>query len=157
MRFLKSNSDKVSIPLVIAEARKNLLWNEIIYMYVLSNENDQAVTEMMKHPASFDHKQTLQICGYVSQPDLLVQLTEFYIRFYPQHLVEFLKVSKLGYFQTEEMLEAKRKDFLSVDPSAVLRLVRQYDIERIARPYFELLVDENLLEINNSLVQIYIR
>lgn len=56
MRFLKSNSDKISIPLVIAEARKNLLWNEIIYMYVLSNENDQAVTEMMKHPASFDHK-----------------------------------------------------------------------------------------------------
>jgi hypothetical protein len=58
MRFLKSNSDKVSIPLVIAEARKNLLWNEIIYMYVLSNENDQAVKEMMEHPASFDHKQT---------------------------------------------------------------------------------------------------
>jgi len=56
MRFLKSNSDKVSIPLVIAEARKNLLWNEIIYMYVLSNENDQAVNEMMKHPTSFDHK-----------------------------------------------------------------------------------------------------
>lgn len=157
MRFLKSNSDKISIPLVIAEARKNLLWNEIIYMYVLSNENDQAVNEMMKHPASFDHKQTLQICGYVSQPDLLVQLTEFYIRYYPQNLVEFLKVSKLGYFQTEEMLEAKRKDFLSVDPSAVLRLVRQYEIEQMARPYFELLIEENILEINNSLVQIYIK
>jgi hypothetical protein len=66
MRFLKSNFDKVSIPLIIAESRKNLLWNEVVYLYVLSNENDQGVSEMMKHPSSFDHKQMLQICGYVS-------------------------------------------------------------------------------------------
>ena len=125
-------------------------------MYVLSNENDQAVSEMMKHPGSFDHKQLLQICGYVSQPDLLVQLTEFYIKFYPQNLVEFLKVSKNGYFQTEEIIDTKRKDFLSVDPLAVLRLVKEYAIERLVRQYFELLVEDGLLEINNELVNIYI-
>ncbi|CAL6082010.1 Clathrin_heavy chain [Hexamita inflata] len=156
-RFLKSNSDKVSIPLCIQECRKNLLWNEVVYMYVLSNENDQAVSEMMKHPGSFDHKQLLQICGYVSQPDLLVQLTDFYIKFYPQNLVEFLKVSKNGYFQTEEIIDTKRKDFLSVDPLAVLRLVKEYAIERLARQYFELLIEDGLIEINNELVNIYIQ
>lgn len=85
-----------------------------------------------------------------------MQLTEFYIKFYPQNLIEFLKVSRLGYFQTDEILENKRKDFLSVDPIAVLRLAKKYEIERMIRPYFELLIEDGLLDINNMLVDIYI-
>lgn len=71
--------------------------------------------------------------------------------------MEFLKVSRLGYFQTDEILENKRKDFLSVDPIAVLRLAKKYEIERMIRPYFELLVEDGLLDINNMLVDIYIQ
>ena len=63
MRFLKSNADKISIPLVIADCRKNLLWNEVVYLYILSQEFDQAASEMIKHPSSFDHRQLLQFCG----------------------------------------------------------------------------------------------
>lgn len=55
------------------------------------------------------------------------------------------------------MLENKRKDFLSVDPIAVLRLAKQYEIERMIRPYFELIIEDGLLDINNMLVDIYIR
>lgn len=63
LRFLKSNNDKVSIPLVIAECKKNLLWQAVVYLYTISNEVDQAVSEVLAHPSSFDHKQLLQICG----------------------------------------------------------------------------------------------
>lgn len=66
-------------------------------------------------------------------------------------------MSKLGYFQQDEILTTnKRKDFLSVDPVAVLRLAKQYEIELLLRPYFELLVDDGLIDINNELVNIYI-
>lgn len=157
MRFLKSNSDKVSIPLAIKACRENFLWNEVVFMYILSNEVDQAIKEMMEHPSSFDHKQLIQVCGQTGQPDLLVQLTKFYIEYYPQNLVEYLKVSRLGYFQTEELVDQKRKDFLSVDPMAVLRLAKEYDIIRLVRPYFELCIDDGMIEINNALVDIYIQ
>jgi len=40
MRFMKSQYDKISVPLAISECRKNMLWNEVIYLYVLSSEND---------------------------------------------------------------------------------------------------------------------
>jgi len=65
-------------------------------------------------------------------------------------------VSRLGYYQTEELLDKRRKDFLSVDPNAVLRLARQYEITRLVRPYFELLIEDGLIDINNELVDIYI-
>lgn len=156
MRFLRSNNDKISVPLVIAECKKNLLWQEVVYLYVSSNEIDQAVTETLAHPSGFDHKQILQICGQVSQPDLLVQLTEFYVKYHPEHLNEYLRVSKLGYFQQDEQLTTHRKDFLSVDPAAVLRIAKEYQIELLLRPYFELLIDDGLLDINNELVNIYI-
>jgi len=40
MRFLRSNGDKISIPLVIAECKKNELWSEVVYLYSIINEND---------------------------------------------------------------------------------------------------------------------
>lgn len=96
----------------------------------------------------------------MTQPDLLVQLTEFYIKFHPENLNEFLKVSRVGYLQqgatTGTGLNDKRKDFLSVDPAAVLRLARQYEIELLVRPYLELLIDDDILDVNNQLVDIYI-
>lgn len=55
------------------------------------------------------------------------------------------------------MLEQKRKDFLSVDPLAVLRFAKQYDISRLVKPYFELLIDDNIIDINNELVNVYIQ
>jgi len=40
MRFLRSNNDKISIPLVINECKKNELWSEVVYLYSIINEND---------------------------------------------------------------------------------------------------------------------
>lgn len=88
---------------------------------------------------------------------MLVQLTEFYIKYHPDQLIDYLRVSKEGYFQKDEALNAKRKDFLSVDPAAVLRLAKEYEIELMIRPYLELLIDDDILDVNNQLVDIYIQ
>lgn len=65
-------------------------------------------------------------------------------------------MSRLGYLQqgaagaaNSTALSGKRRDFLSVDPAAVLRLARQYGIELLVRPYLELLIEDDILDVNN--------
>jgi len=38
----------------------------------------------------------------------------------------------------------------------VLRFAKQYEITRMLRPYFELLTEDGLIDINNELINIYI-
>ncbi len=51
---------------------------------------------------------------------------------------------------------SKRSDFMSIDPMAVLRIAKERDIVALCRPYFELLIEENIIDINNTLVDLYI-
>ncbi|KAH0577255.1 Clathrin heavy chain [Spironucleus salmonicida] len=156
MRFLRAHFERISIPLVISTAKQEHLWKEVVYLYILSKEVDKAIEESLNHPSYFEHKQFLQICGQCTQIDLLTQSTGFYMRYYPQHLAEFLKISKQGYYHNEDLIDAKQRDNLSVDPLHVLRLARENEIIFLITEYLELCVEDNINETNNSLVQYYI-
>ncbi len=56
MRFLRSNVERISSPIVIATCKSCFLWAESTYLYYRANEFDSAVTEMISHPTVFDHK-----------------------------------------------------------------------------------------------------
>ena len=71
-RFLRSNFERLSVPLVATACRENFLWREVVYLQIAAGEVDAAITEILRHPTGFEHKEVLQVCGRVTQPDLLV-------------------------------------------------------------------------------------
>jgi len=155
-RFLRAHSDKISVPVMLEKTRDARLWAELVYLFVYSQDYDSACREIIAHPpVSFDHKQLLQIVGDVSSKELLLQVADFYFKYAPSHLNEFLRVSHLGYFHDDAMEETV-KDFNSVDPIGVVRLARDYDCLPLIQNYLELLVKDNIAELNNALVEIYV-
>lgn len=155
-RFLKAHTDKISVPTLIKKTREARLWRELVFLYTYSNDFDLAAQEMITHPpVSFDHKQLLQIVGKVSKPELLVDIAEFYFSYAPAELNEFLRVSYLGYFHDGSTAEAVR-DFISVDPAAVVRIARRLGVLPLITEYLELLVKENNADLHNALVEVYV-
>lgn len=39
-RFLRSNFDKLSLPLVIKACKENFMWRDVVYLYVAAGEID---------------------------------------------------------------------------------------------------------------------
>lgn len=71
-RFLRSNFERLSVPLVATACRENFLWREVVYLQIAAGEIDAAISEILRHPSGFDAKEVLRVCGRVTQPDLLV-------------------------------------------------------------------------------------
>ncbi|OXG17129.1 clathrin heavy chain [Cryptococcus neoformans Ze90-1] len=133
MEHLKLFWQRVNIPKVIKAAEQAHLWPELVFLYIVYDEPDNASLAMMERLADWDHDQFKKVIVKVANMEIAYRAVSFYLARQPTLLPDLLAA-----------LTPR------LDHSRVIKILQTEDHLPLAKPYLIATQKLNLAVINEA-------
>uniref|UniRef100_A0A7S0V4E8 Clathrin heavy chain n=1 Tax=Polytomella parva TaxID=51329 RepID=A0A7S0V4E8_9CHLO len=140
LEHLKIFSAKLNIPRLIRACDDQQLWRELVFLYTIYDEFDNAAICMMVHSTvAWEHVRFKDVAVKASGGDVLYRAVAFYLEEHPDLLTDLLNV-----------LQSR------VDNARVVEILRRSQQLPLIREYLISVQKSNSLEVNEALNQLLI-
>lgn len=143
MNHISVFKTRLNVPKVLRACEAGRHWPEAVFLYVETEEYDNAVKVMMDHsPAAFQRDRFLDIIAKVRNPELYYQAIQFFLDEEPMSLGDLLQTltPKLDHGRVVHLL--RREDDALRLALPYLRAVQKNNISAVNEAVNEILVDE---------------
>ena len=141
MEHLKLFWGRVNIPKVIKAAEQAHLWPELVFLYSVYDEPDNACLAMMERIVDWDHAQFKAIVVKVANMEIAYKAVSFYLREQPTLLPDLLAAvaSRVDHGRVVSILQ-KSDDVPLIKPYLIA--TQKLNIAIVNEAYNDLLVEE---------------
>ncbi|RSH92447.1 hypothetical protein EHS25_008863 [Saitozyma podzolica] len=140
MEHLKLFWQRVNIPKVIKAAEQAHLWPELVFLYIVYDEPDNAALAMMERLADWDHDQFKKVVVKVANMEIAYKAVSFYISH--QHSAHTVQPTLLP-----DLLAALSP---RLDHGRVVKILQADDHLPLAKPYLVATQRLNLSVVNEA-------
>ncbi|GFZ51649.1 LOW QUALITY PROTEIN: Clathrin heavy chain [Saitozyma sp. JCM 24511] len=141
MEHLKLFWQRVNIPKVIKAAEQAHLWPELVFLYIVYDEPDNAALAMMERLADWDHDQFKKVVVKVANMEIAYKAVSFYISHQPTLLPDLLAAlsPRLDHGRVVKILQAD--DHLPL-AKPYLVATQRLNLSVVNEAYNDLLIEE---------------
>lgn len=97
MQFLQAHYHQCNVSQLINSTKQAHLYTELVYLYTINEEVDNALQTMIEHPTSFNHSEAKKLLNKCISLDLVYRVIRCYGERYPELLVDTLRGMTDGY------------------------------------------------------------
>ncbi|RXK35208.1 clathrin heavy chain [Tremella mesenterica] len=141
MEHLKLFWQRVNIPKVIKAAEQAHLWPELVFLYIVYDEPDNAALAMMERLGEWDHDQFKKVVVKVANMEIAYKAVSFYLSRQPTLLPDLLAAltPRLDHGRVVKILQAE--DHLPL-AKPYLIATQKLNITVVNEAYNDLLIEE---------------
>jgi len=141
MEHLKLFWQRVNIPKVIKGAEQAHLWPELVFLYIVYDEPDNAALAMMERLSEWDHDQFKKVCVKVANMEIAYRAVSFYLQHQPSLLPDLLAAltPRLDHGRVVKILQTE--DHLPL-AKPYLIATQKLNIAVVNEAYNDLLIEE---------------
>lgn len=103
MPFLQAHHHQCNVSQLINSTKQAHLYSELVYLYTINEEVDNALQTMIEHPTAFNHAEAKKLLNKCISLDLVYRVIRCYGERYPELLVDTLKAMTDG-FVSQDMV-----------------------------------------------------
>ncbi|ORY30240.1 hypothetical protein BCR39DRAFT_530157 [Naematelia encephala] len=141
MEHLKLFWQRVNIPKVIRAAEQAHLWPELVFLYIVYDEPDNAALAMMERLAEWDHDQFKKVVVKVANMEIAYRAVTFYLQNQPNLLPDLLAAlsPRLDHGRVVKILQ--NEDHLPLSKPYLIG-TQKLNIAVVNEAYNDLLIEE---------------